>query len=87
MTMNPEPISIHEGEEDKAVHDETVRVLDQDFPVPSDAYRVRMQVGDMPLTVVGWIGAPESLPMLLRSIADESEKNLKEWDDATPSAH
>ncbi len=84
--MNPETMTIREGDEDVATHEETIAVADQDFPVPDDAMAVRMQVGDMPLTVVGWITAPESLPFLLRSVANEHEKIMEEWNAATPSA-
>jgi hypothetical protein len=48
---------------------------------------VRVQVGKMPLSVVGWISDTTGLPYLLREVAEATEATIKEWEDATPSAH
>ena len=76
-------IEVRFGDEDSPVHEETVRVLDQDFEIPEDAMAVRVQVGSMPLTVVGWITAADALPHLLRDVARSNEEALEEWDAAT----
>lgn len=49
-------------------------ILVQDFPIPVDAMAVRMQVGDLPVTIVGWITDGSALPGLLRNVADEAER-------------
>jgi hypothetical protein len=41
----------------------------------------------MPMTIVGWVSGPESIPALLRDVAKKHEETIKEWEDATPSAH
>lgn len=72
------------GDENTATVEETIRVAVQDFPIPENAIAVRVQVGSMPLTVVGWISDPNSLPYLLRSVADANAEALEEWNAATP---
>lgn len=79
-------IEVRFGDEDSPVHEETIRVLDQDFEIPDDALPVRIQVGSMPLTVVGWITGADALPGLLRDVADANEEALEEWNAATPEA-
>jgi hypothetical protein len=79
-----EPLTVHFGDAETVTREETVRVAVQDFPIPDDAMAIRIQVGTMPLTVVGWITSGEALPFLLRSVADANEAALKEWTDATP---
>jgi hypothetical protein len=49
-----------------------VHVLRQDFEVPEGALPVRMQTGDLPVTIIGWVdGGRGSMQGLLRSVADE----------------
>jgi len=79
-------IEIRFGDEDSPVHEESIKVLDQDFEIPPDALPVRIQVGSMPLTVVGWITGADALPALLRDVARANEEALEEWDAATPEA-
>jgi len=55
-----------------------VPVARQDFVVPEGAYPVRMQVGQLPVTIIGWIDDSASLPNLLRDIAKELEKVMSE---------
>jgi hypothetical protein len=50
----------------------------QPFEVPEWALPVRMQVGDGPLTVVGWIAANEDLAPLLSNLADFYERLMEE---------
>ena len=60
-----------------------VLFLRQDFEVPEGAYPVRMQVGDLPVTIIGWTnGEPGSLTALLRNVADELEKIENDRDSA-----
>ncbi len=59
------PVSIVDG----------VRVLEQEFEVPDGALPVRMQVGDAPVSIIGWV-TPGSgaVPALLRDVASEVER-------------
>jgi hypothetical protein len=50
---------------------------------PADALEVRMQVGDLPVTVIGWIDDSAALPGLLRSVADETERIMRDRPEAT----
>jgi hypothetical protein len=58
--------------------DNGVAILDQDFPIPDGALPVRMQTGDLPVTIIGWIADAAALPGLLRNVADETEKLLND---------
>jgi uncharacterized membrane protein YkvA (DUF1232 family) len=42
-----------------------------------------MQVGDLPVTVIGWIDDSAALPGLLRSVADETERIMRDRPEAT----
>jgi hypothetical protein len=68
-----------EGDDyDAPANEDGVRVLRQEFVVPEGTMAVRMQVGDLPVTIVGWISGSESLPGLLRDVSDELERILIE---------
>jgi hypothetical protein len=57
-------------DDDGAVH------LEQDFPIPDGTIPIRMQTGDLPVTIIGWISDGAFLPGLLRETADEIERIL-----------
>jgi hypothetical protein len=45
--------------------------LRQEFEIPEGCIPVRMQVGDAPVTIVGWVSDPDNLPELLCNLVDE----------------
>jgi hypothetical protein len=50
--------------------------LRQEFEIPDGTLAVRMQTGDLPVTIIGWIGSSEQLPDLLESVAKEIREML-----------
>lgn len=60
-----------------------VLFLRQKFEVPEGTMPVRMQVGGLPVTIIGWTdGSPGALPGLLRDVANEVEKIEKARDES-----
>jgi hypothetical protein len=60
------------------LNEDGVPVLRQEVELPIGALPVRMQTGDLPVTIIGWIADAAALPGLLRSVADETEKLLND---------
>lgn len=56
--------------------------LVQEVDVPEGALAVRMQVGDLPVTIIGWIAGAEALPDLLRNVAAETEGIMRDSAEA-----
>lgn len=77
--MNPETVTIPWTREALFLLDaEDVAIADQDFPIPEGALPVRMQTADLPVTIIGWIADASALPGLLRKVADETERILRD---------
>lgn len=74
-TESPPPI-VRSDDDDLSVEEvDGVRVLVQDFEIPEGTLPVRMQVGDAPVTIVGWVTAGDgNLSSLLRSVAHEVDE-------------
>lgn len=54
---------------------EDVRVLVQDFEVPDGTLPVRMQVGDAPVTIIGWVApGTGNVQSLMREVATELDE-------------
>jgi hypothetical protein len=52
-----------------------VKVLRQDFEIPEGGFPVRMQVGEAPVTIIGWTdGTTEALCGLLTNVMEELQK-------------
>lgn len=58
--------------------------LIQDFEVPEGALPVRAQVGDLPVTIVGWVASGDDLPQLFESLARELREMMGQ-DAAAPT--
>jgi hypothetical protein len=70
-------VRIIQEDEDVPVYltDAGVRVLEQDFQIPEGDIPVRMQVGDLPVSIVGWIAPGDgNLADLLENVAAEVRK-------------
>lgn len=67
------------------VGDDGEERLVQEFPIPDGAIPVRMQTGDLPVTIIGWISEGSGLPGLLRSVADETERIMNSRAEASGS--
>ncbi len=76
-----EDINIRVDSDDLPVDEvDGVRVLRQDFEIPDGKIGVRMQVGEAPVTVIGWVSPGEgNVSALLRNTADELDKVEKEF--------
>jgi hypothetical protein len=60
---------------DAPLNEDGVRVLVQEFDVPEGALPVRMQVGDAPVTIVGWVAPGDgNIGNLFREIAREVDE-------------
>jgi hypothetical protein len=71
-----EDINIRVDSDDLPVDEvDGVRVLRQNFEIPEGKIGVRMQVGEAPVTVIGWVSPGEgNVSALLRNTADELDK-------------
>lgn len=71
---DPPTVTEETGEEPVRIED-GVRVLEQDFEIPEGMLPVRIQVGDAPVTVAGWVAPGHgNIGPMLRNVADEVER-------------
>lgn len=75
LTESPRPI-VREDSDDLPVEEvDGVRVLVHDFEIPEGTIPVRMQVGDAPVTIIGWVVPGDgNVSALLRNVAHELEE-------------
>lgn len=67
-------------DEDVTTHEETIVCLNQEpMDAPTDSFLVRVKIGDMPLSIVGWVADAGALPTLFRDLANRVEQANSEW--------